>query len=207
LLVVNHEQKSKSFFEAKRSLLGITRTLDATCAANATFCNDYMQTLARNFTAPENCGREYDAGATAIIDVYDAMTAYAPVYGAGCLRDDETSAYCYANAVTNQTNYSMAYVYFLPLNKSLPGATVAPCNFCLQQTMALYQASTADRRQLISLTYEAAAKQVNTICGPGFVNESLAPVAVPATALAGVMRPSTWLSTAVVGLAAVLWLL
>ena len=108
------------------------------------------------------------------MDAYDAMVAYAPVYAAGCLKDPDTGAYCYASAVTNLTNPSTTYFYFLPLNVTLPASAQPACNYCLRQTMGLYQAATADRRQMIANTYAAAAKQVNVICGPGFANETLA---------------------------------
>ncbi|KAK4239864.1 hypothetical protein C8A03DRAFT_32058 [Achaetomium macrosporum] len=199
---------SKSFFEAQKSLVSITRTLDATCAANATFCNDYMQQLAQNYTKPENCGADYERGQPAVVDAYLAMAAYAPVYSAGCLKDPDTGAYCYANAVTNMTNPSTTYFYFLPLNKTLPGTTVPACGDCLRQTMALYQAATADRRQMIAATYVSAAKQVNTICGPDFVNESLAAEVIPSGAVAGrmVMRSTVWFATGLaVVVGGVLW--
>jgi hypothetical protein len=184
--------RSRSFFEAQRSLVSITRTLDATCAANATFCSTYLAELAQNLTAPENCGTDYQLGLTSVVDMYRAMLAYAPVYSAGCVRDPDTNAYCYANAVTNLTNPSTTYFYFLPLNKSLPATTVPACGYCLQQTMNLYQAATADRRQPIANTYVSAAKQANVICGPGFVNETLAAEVIPSRAALAV-RVSAWL--------------
>ncbi|KAK4151256.1 hypothetical protein C8A00DRAFT_17322 [Chaetomidium leptoderma] len=200
--------RSKSFFEAQKSLVSITRTLDATCAANATSCNQYMAQLAKNLTATENCGVDYKNGHSAVVDAYGAMRAYAPIYSAGCLRDPDTGAYCYANAITNLTNPSTTYFYFLPLNKTLPGMTVPACSYCLQQTMALYQAATADRRQMISNTYARAAVQVNAICGPGFANESLAAEVIPSSAVPGrLTRSSAWLATALPLLAAVLWVL
>lgn len=139
------------------------------------------------------------------------MLAYAPVYGAGCLRDPATGAYCYANAVTNQTNRSAPYFYFLPLNKSLPGTTVPECGVCLRRTMALYKAATADRSQPIARTYQTAAEQVNTICGPGFVNESLAAEVVPsggAGAIGGMTVVARVWGTVLIalGVAGVVWL-
>jgi hypothetical protein len=158
---------------------GITRTLDATCAANPTVCNDYFQQISEDLLREENCGPDFNR-VQLVKDIYKTMRAYAPVYSAGCLRDPDTGAYCYANAVTNTSNPSSTYIYFLPLNRTLPGSTVPECNYCLKQTMALYQAATADRRQYIADTYEAAAKQVNLVCKQkDFVNESLAAEVVP----------------------------
>jgi hypothetical protein len=165
-------------------MVSITRTLDATCAANASFCTSYLTSLANQLISAENCGADFELGKTVIVDAYLAMRAYAPVYSAGCLRDPDSGAYCYANAVTNLTNPSTTYLYFLPLNKTLPGSTVPACGECLRQTMAVYQAATGDRRQMIANTYVGAAKQVNTICGPEFVNETLAAVVIPSGAAA-----------------------
>jgi hypothetical protein len=152
----------------------MTRTLDATCAANPTSCNAYMKQLAVDFIAPENCGADYALQHPVVVDAHVAIMAYAPVYSAGCLKDPDTGAYCYASAVTNHTNPSSTFFYFLPLNKTLPGNTVPGCGYCLEQTMALYQAATADRTQPIASTYPKAAEQVNAICGPDFANETLA---------------------------------
>ncbi|KAK4123069.1 hypothetical protein N657DRAFT_573671 [Parathielavia appendiculata] len=197
--------KSKSFFEAQRSLVSITRTLDATCAANATFCSGYLSNLARDLILPENCGADYQAGNPVIVEAHLAMRAYAPVYSAGCLREPDSGAYCYATAATNRTNRTgNAYLYFLPLNKTLPGTTVPDCGECLRQTMAVYQVATADRRQWIADTYVGAAKQINTVCGPGFVNETLAAAVIPSGAAAGVAGPSAWFVTAG-ALLGVLW--
>lgn len=140
-----------------------------------------------------------------VTDSYRAMLAYATVYTAGCLKDPDTGAYCYANAVTNLTNPSSTYFYFLPLNRTLPGTTVPACGFCMQQTMALYQAASADRRQAIAYTYVTAAKQVNTICGPGFVNETLA-AEVIASGAAVLGALPVWVTTALSLVAAVVWL-
>ncbi|KAL2255209.1 hypothetical protein VTK26DRAFT_3864 [Humicola hyalothermophila] len=194
---------SKSFFEAQKSLVSITRTLDATCAADVTRCTTYMNELAQSFIAAENCGVDFERGVATVVDAYEAMRAYAPIYGAGCLKDPETSAYCYANAVTNRTNPSMTHIYFLPLNKALPGATVPTCNYCLQQTMAIFRAATADRGQAIADTYVDAAEQVNTMCGPDFVNENLAP---EISAARQAIRPTAWSLAPPLFAAVMLWL-
>lgn len=197
-------QGSRSFFEAQRSVLGVTRTLDATCAANATTCNTYLAGLARDLVSAENCGTDYRKPNPSVVAAHDAMVAYSPIYTAGCLRDQETSAYCYANAVTNTTNPSGVYFYRLPLNRTLPSTTVPACGYCLQQTMAFYQAATADRRQMIASTYVDAAKHVNLICGPDFSNETLAAEIASNGGASG--QASTRLAAALPLLAAVLWL-
>ncbi|KAK1835105.1 hypothetical protein QBC39DRAFT_388833 [Podospora conica] len=181
-------QGSKSFFEAERSLVSTTQVLDATCAANVTFCSNFLTDLATRLVAEENCGIDYRAGHPVVRNAYMAMVSYAPLYTAGCLIDPQTSMYCYANAITNMSNPSNVYFYYLPLNITLPGSTVPSCSPCLQQTMNVFQAATASRRQPIANTYVSAAQQVNSICGPTFVNETLAEEVRLSAAWAGMGR-------------------
>jgi hypothetical protein len=166
-------QGSRSFFQAEKSLVSITQVLDATCAANVTFCTQWLGSLAANLTAQENCGADFDLGNSIVVQAHLAMTAYPTLYSASCLQDPDTSMYCFANAVTNLTTPSNVYIYYLPLNISLPGSSIPSCSRCLQQTMAVFQSSAANRKQPIAYTYQTAAQQIETICGPGFVNNTL----------------------------------
>ncbi|KAM7192682.1 hypothetical protein V8F20_008745 [Naviculisporaceae sp. PSN 640] len=188
-------QGSRSFFSAQKSLVSITQVLDASCAANATFCSEYMTDLANKMVLDENCGGDYELGNSVVVKAYLAMLAYAPVYTASCLKDPETSMYCFANAVTNVTNRSNPYFYYLPLNRSLPGSTIPTCNKCLQNTMSVFHSATADRKQQIANTYVSAAEQVNTICGPDFVKEELAVEASSSSGSRSIPdgSPSLWL--------------
>ena len=119
-----------------------------------------------------------------MVQAYLGMVAYPTVYSATCLQDPETSSYCFGNAVTNYTTPSNVYIYYLPLNISLPGSSIPSCNWCLQQTMAVFQASSANRKLPVAYTYQSAAQQVDTICGPGFVNDTL-PIAIISNAAPG----------------------
>ncbi|KAL1881415.1 hypothetical protein VTK73DRAFT_4175 [Phialemonium thermophilum] len=197
-------QGSRSFFEAEKSLVSITEVLDATCAANSTFCSLYLNDLAKNLTKPSTCGPDYQLGNSVVVQAYMSMIAYQPLYSASCLRDQDTNSYCYANAVTNLTTPANVYFYFLPLNISLPGSSIPTCNGCLERTMAIFQAASANRKLPIASTYVSAAKQVNTICGPGFVNDTLPN---PITTSAGIFSPvpSYWLLIALLTASAVNW--
>lgn len=187
--------------------MSTTQVLDATCHANATYCNGYLSELARNMTAKENCGTEYQQGHPTIRNTYTSLISYAPIYSAGCLKDPQTSMYCYANAATNTTNPGNMYIYYLALNMSLPGSAVPTCNQCLQQTMNVYHQATGNRKQLIVNTYEKAAKQVNLICGPQFVEEQLAPEVRTNAGPALSPVSSLWMVTSVMGLALLHWML
>ncbi|KAH8909745.1 hypothetical protein BR93DRAFT_965827 [Coniochaeta sp. PMI_546] len=166
-------QGSTSFFEAEKSLVSITQVLDASCSANVTFCSTYLTGLAKNLTDASNCGTDFELGNSVVVQSYIAMVSYQTLYGATCLKDPGSAAYCFANAVTNLTTPSNVYFYYLPLNISLPGSSIPACSWCLEKTMGIYQSAASNRALPIANTYVSAAQQVNTICGPGFVNSTL----------------------------------
>lgn len=178
-ILTPHPQGSTSFFDAESSLVSISRVLDHACAANVTSCASYLASVASNLTESRNCGADYAAGNPTVVEAHTGLIAYQVVYSATCLRDtDATSgsdgSYCFGNAVTNTTNASQTYFYFLPLNASLPGATLPICEQCLRDTMSIYHVATANRRQPIANVYGQAARMVDTLCGTGFANATLA---------------------------------
>jgi hypothetical protein len=136
-----------------------------------------MQALANNLTSSENCGADYEAQNPTVQAAHTGLIAYEPLYTASCLKNPSTSAYCFADAVTNASSPTDSYVYYLALNQSLPGGSQPTCNSCLQDTMAVFDAAAANRSQPVASTYVAAAQQINVNCGPAFVNASL-PAAV-----------------------------
>ncbi|KAJ4140904.1 hypothetical protein NW768_000111 [Fusarium equiseti] len=168
-------QTSRGFFEAQRQLLSIVRVLDATCSANVTYCTDFFSSAARNLTTSENCKSELDSGNNIVKQFMRGLKTYEVMYKATCLQTPKDDMYCYANAVTNTSTAANAYFYYLPYNLTLPGSTNPSCGFCTQETMNIYHAASEDRSQPIALTYESAARQVNTLCGPDFVNSTLPP--------------------------------
>lgn len=167
-------QGSNSFFEAEKSLVTISSVLDHACAANVTGCANYLATVASNLTKSANCGDDYDAGNPTVTQAYLGLISYQVVYSATCLKDDSTQSYCFGDAVTNTTNASQTYFYFLPLNSSLPGGVVPLCGTCLQDTMSIYHVATANRKQPIADTYGTAATMVDELCGADFANTTLA---------------------------------
>ncbi|ROT36002.1 hypothetical protein SODALDRAFT_282703 [Sodiomyces alkalinus F11] len=188
-------QGSYSFFNAARTLVSIVRVLDAGCEADVNSCKTFLGNAAQALIQRENCGPDYERSHPVVRQAYLGLTTYEMLYAATCLQNPETSMYCYASAVTNQTNASNVYFYLLPLNMSLPGSATPTCNWCLGETMAILQAASADRAQPIANSYESAARQVNTVCGPEFVNETLPE---PSENLAGLhLPPWTFAVTAV----------
>lgn len=150
--------------------------------------------MAKNLTDSDNCASDYAAGNPIVTEAYLGLVSYPVMYSATCLKDPDTAVYCFGNAVTNRTNPTEAYFYHLPLNTSLPGGTVPICASCLQETMNIYQVATANRKQPIYYTYESAAEQVNTFCGPSFANATLPSQIVSSGGLSNFSQgPSIWL--------------
>lgn len=164
--------------------------------------------MAANLTKSENCKDDYNLGNPTVTDAYTGLVAYQVVYSATCLKDADTSVYCFGDAVTNTTQPSETYFYFLPLNSSLPGATVPTCGNCLQDTMSIYHVATANRKQPIASTYVDAATMVDTLCGSNFANSSLAAAISSSGAFsASTEGPSTWLLAATFLVMVTSWLI
>jgi hypothetical protein len=132
-----------------------------------------MRNAASNLTESENCETEWENGLTTVMQAYRGLMAYEMMYAATCLQDPDTENYCFATAVTNTSTPSDTYLFFLPYNLSMPGSSTPSCTWCNQEIMGIFHSAAANRRQLIATTYEGAARQVNTMCGQGFVNGTL----------------------------------
>lgn len=200
-------QSSQSFFEAEKSLVSISTVLDHACAADRIRCTDYLASVAKNLTDSSNCGQDYQANNPMIREAYLGLISYQVVYSATCLKDPDTAVYCFGNSVTNQTNPTETYFYYLPLNSTLPGGTVPICAPCLQQTMEIYQVATANRRQPIADTYDSAAEQVNTLCGPNFANTTMPEAIVSSAGVSTSSRGPSWLLPSTILIMAASWLL
>ncbi|KAI1429370.1 hypothetical protein F5Y12DRAFT_727931 [Xylaria sp. FL1777] len=187
-------QGSQSFFEAEKSFFSITQVLDAACAADVDMCTDYFNTLASSLISDDNCGQEYDRENALVVQAYQGMKTYNTVYKATCLpnEDSKSREYCFANAITNNTTPSNAYLYYLPFNSTLPANAAPSCGSCTQQTMGIYQDATSNRKADISNTYIGAAEQINLECGTNFVNTTLAAAVQSGATTSLYTMPSSW---------------
>ncbi|KAL7822477.1 hypothetical protein V8C26DRAFT_246461 [Trichoderma gracile] len=194
-------QTSTGLFQAEKSLLSIVRVLDATCKADSVSCATFLDQAAANLTKSDNCKAEIAKNQTLVLQAYRGLLAYKEVYAATCLQDPTTSQYCFANAVTNLDTPSDAYLYFLPYGLALPGSSNPSCSWCTQQTMDIYYSASADRDASVADVYADAARQVNTLCGPNYVNGTLPPASSEGLALQPAMYTAT-LAVLCTGLAA-----
>lgn len=147
--------------------------MDASCSVNSTLCNSYLTTLALNMTSPTVCGPDMTSQIAVVEQVRTGLLAYSTMYTAGCLKDNSTGSYCFADAITNSSSPTDSYVYFLPLNQSLVGGSQPTCNTCLQSTMSVFQTAAANRSSTVSSVYVDSARLINGLCGPGFVNSTI----------------------------------
>ncbi|KAF2110056.1 hypothetical protein BDV96DRAFT_501636 [Lophiotrema nucula] len=192
-------QTSSGLFDSSKSVFAITRVLEATCSVNSDQCTKIMDGFARDLVSDANCQVDYANSNPQVLQAYNGLVAYEPLYQASCLRDDGGS-YCYANAVTNTTATTDAYPYYLPLGVALPGGSRPTCNSCLVDVMAIFSSFGGNATQPISKTYNTAAQQINTYCGPNFVNGS-------ATPLKGVASTTTASFTSTIALFIMLFVL
>lgn len=56
---------------------------------------------------------------------------------AGCLRNNEIDAYCFADASANP-DPSNLYFYYLPEGTTLPSGTTPDCDACTQNLLGIY---------------------------------------------------------------------
>ncbi|OJD24403.1 hypothetical protein ACJ73_04241 [Blastomyces percursus] len=162
-------QSSLSFFEASRSVVRLARTLDVACSVPRDSCNALMSDLATKLTSKENCGHDLEREQPIVIQAHNGLRSYGAVRYATCLKSPDTDNYCFSDAISNATNPSNAFIYYLPLGMSLPGSSRPTCNKCLQATMQTFSNAATTDNQPISRTYLPAANQINIECGPSFV--------------------------------------
>ena len=122
-----------------------------------------------------NCGADYTLENPIVRQAYAGFLSYAPLYQASCLKDGGGN-YCFANAITNTSSPTDSYVYYLPLGVNLPGGSRPTCSTCLQQTMGVFAETAGNLSQPISTDYVQAAMQIDSGCGPTFVNQSVTPI-------------------------------
>ncbi|KAI9755014.1 MAG: hypothetical protein M1815_005255 [Lichina confinis] len=167
-------QNSNSFFQAERSFFRITQVLEEMCNVDFDACSGLMGQLARDIRRNANCGDDYADGNPLVVQAYNGMQAYAPLYEAGCHKSSSGS-YCFADAITNSASPGDAYVYFVALGSAMPGGSRPTCTSCLQDTMATFAAAASNDSQPVHENYASTAQLINLGCGPNFVNATIPP--------------------------------
>lgn len=131
-----------------------------------------MTTFAQQLRSDGNCGQDYRRQNPLVSQAYNGLLSYEPLFHAGCQKDSKGD-YCFANAITNDTNPSDSYIYYLPLGIPLPSPSQPSCSDCLLETMEIFQEIAGNKSQPINSVYVNAAQMIDLTCGPTFVNTSL----------------------------------
>ena len=118
-----------------------------------------------------NCGHDFRDQQPLVLQAYNGLVAYEPVYRATCLKDD-TNNYCYASAVGGQ-NPGDAYPYFTAIGLTLPATAQPTCSDCLKKTMQVFAEYAVRKEQPLSQTYLPCAGQVDGGCGVGFADTAV----------------------------------
>ncbi|KAK0271708.1 hypothetical protein LTR91_003790 [Friedmanniomyces endolithicus] len=165
-------QTSNGFFATAKSKVLLSQTLDVSCKANFTICAPLMASLAQQLQLPANCASDFAMQNPTVLQAYNGLIAYPPLYHAGCLTDTG-GQYCVANAMTNASSPTSSYIYYLPLGLQLPNGTKPACNMCLQNTMAIFATAAGNSSVPLSGDYTSAAQQVDAGCGTQFAEASV----------------------------------
>ena len=168
--LTDRPQTSNSFFQAQRSPVLLSQTLDAACNANFTACSALMSSLATDIKKDSNCGADLEMQNPMVQQAYNGFLAYDTLFQAGCLTGSEGD-YCFSNAVSNASAPTSGYIYYLPLGVQLPAGTRPACNTCLRDTMQIYAQAAANNTLPVSDEYTDAAQMIDMTCGPSYTAE------------------------------------
>lgn len=191
-----------SFFADTRTIASTTSTLDASCNIIFPVCSSTMSSYALTLRSSSACSDDFDRQNPIVRQAYNGLLAYDTLYNASCLKaaptsyNNNTSNYCFANAITNETSPTDSYLYYLPVGVSLPAGAMPTCDQCLKDTMGIIATSASNKTQPSSLTYVDAAQMINLKCGPTFVNATIPPAAHSGSgsfAVLSVTVPGRWL--------------
>ncbi|KAK9240802.1 hypothetical protein V1525DRAFT_393952 [Lipomyces kononenkoae] len=166
-------QTSESFFQiVKQGAFKLSSTMDMICAVNSTQCQTIMNNYAAQLLSSSICARDYQLENPIVTQAYNAFTSYGMLYSAGCLQSSSGS-YCYVDSITNSTNPGDSYLYYLPLDVSLPGGSRPSCSSCSQNIMSIFLNYAGNASLAISQTYLTAVQQINVFCGPNFASTAV----------------------------------
>lgn len=162
-----------SFFAASKSKASISKVLDSSCNVVLPTCTTLMSSLAHELKSDSNCGADYHLENPIVQQAYNGLVSYTPLYQASCLKAPSSNHYCFADAVTNMSNPSDTYAYYLPLGMPLPSGSMLTCSDCLKNTMEIFNKAASNSSQPISKDYSQSAQMINLGCGPQFVNSTI----------------------------------
>lgn len=167
-------QNSNSFFQAERDATLLSETLDYACNAPLAICSPLMTSLASQLIDTANCGADYTNQNPLVLQAYNGLLAYEPLYRATCLKNPKTGSYCFSDAIANTSNQADAFPYYTALGLNMPINSKPTCDQCLQDTMNVFAGYAGESSQPLAVTYTPTAFQIDLGCGTMFVNTTVA---------------------------------
>lgn len=164
-------QNSMSFFQAAKSKVLLTETLDKSCSASLAVCSPLMSQYAEELISSQYCQTDYQQQNPLVMQAYAGLTAYEPLYRATCLKSNATGDYCFVDAMESKTAAD-SYPYYTAIGLQLPVGTAPACTSCLQNTMEIFSGYAVQSGQPLSQTYLGCAVQVDQQCGSSFASTS-----------------------------------
>lgn len=185
LFIITSEYLIGLFFsdlsqQAQTNLSYLNTLLWGTCNTAISFdqCTSNLDWFAGQLTSA--CPDEIADGNSMVESTILALKAYPVVRSAGCLVDQQSSAYCYEEAVHAQSPYDL-YLYSLPVGIGMPNTSAPSCSSCSGSLYNLYaEALQANNDSATGLksTYNSAASAAVSACGNGFAALNVASSAV-----------------------------
>ncbi|KAF8309370.1 hypothetical protein DL93DRAFT_1773336 [Clavulina sp. PMI_390] len=184
---------SSDFFSIETNLTALTAVEEGTCntVPTADTCVGIMDWMASQMLLSTVCRTDLaDQNAIALEALY-GFRSYSFYREAGCLVNNKTGAYCFAEALAESTPEDL-YYFSLPLGTPIPGTdnvetttlangvtttttavtpgvTYAPtCSTCVAALMDIFAPFASRSDLLLGLTYPPAASAANKQCGTGY---------------------------------------
>lgn len=131
---------------------------------------DFAQQLIRD----DNCGQDFRDQQPLVLQAYNGLIAYEPVYRATCLKvANDQQQYCFSEAVSTSPNPADIYPYFTAVGLNMPAGSKPTCNTCLKQTMQVFAEYAVRKEQPLASTYLACANMIDGNCGANFADVSV----------------------------------
>lgn len=205
-----------SFFNAARNQSTLDPVLSDSCNIVTGACSALMVSYASQLQSDSACYQDYTRENPTVRQAYNGLISYDILYRATCQRAtsnanrNTSSDYCFTNAITNASNPSDSYIYYLPLGIPLPATSTLTCSQCLRDTMDIFAGSAGNRSQPLRLSYGAASSLINQQCGPNFVDQNVPGASDSGVAMAAVpsligASLSLILTLIIANLAGILW--
>lgn len=129
-----------------------------------------MSDFAQQLIEDANCGADFRNEQPLVLQAYNGLVAYEPIYRASCLKTVEDGDYCFASSIAESNNSADIYPYFTAIGLNMPSGATPTCTSCLKQTMQILAQYAVRREQPLAQTYMKCGQTVDSACGEGYAD-------------------------------------